>query len=115
MATLIGGFAIGLVRLTLDTFKTFNPTTSYSGIWKYIQDIPFSHFAIVMFVICVGILIVVSLLTEKPSEKQLAGLTFGTLSEEQIASNQNSYNKWDVIASIGIIAIIIAVLCYFTG
>lgn len=115
MATLIGGFAIGFVRLTLDTIKTFNPTTTYSGIWKTVQDIPFSHFAIVMFVICVGILIVVSLLTAKPSEKQLAGLTFGTLSDEQIKSNQNSYNKWDIIASIGIIAIIVAILAYFTG
>lgn len=115
MATLIGGFTIGFIRLTLDTIKTFNPTTSYSGIWKTVQDIPFSHFAIVMFVICVGILIVVSLLTDKPSEKQLAGLTFGTLSAEQIESNQNSYNKWDVIASIGIIAIIVAILSYFTG
>lgn len=115
MATLIGGFAIGFVRLTLDTIKTFNPTTTYSGIWKTVQDIPFSHFAIVMFVICVGILIVVSLLTAKPSEKQLAGLTFGTLSDEQIKSNQNSYNKWDIIASIGIIVIIVAILAYFTG
>lgn len=115
MATLIGGFGIGLIRLTLDTIKTFNPTTSYTGIWKSIQDIPFSHFAIVMFVICVGILILVSLLTKRPSEKQLAGLTFGTLSAEQIESNQNSYNKWDVIASIGIIAIIIVILSYFTG
>ncbi|MDH3710630.1 MAG: sodium:solute symporter [Cyclobacteriaceae bacterium] len=115
MATLIGGFAIGLVRLTLDTFKTFNPGVSYTGFWKTVQDIPFSHFAIVMFVICVGILIVVSLLTAKPSEKQLAGLTFGTLSPEQINSNKNSYNKWDVIASLGIVAIIVGILMYFTG
>ncbi len=115
MATLIGGFSIGLVRLTLDTIKTFNQDVSYTGFWKSIQDIPFSHFAIVMFVICVGILIVVSLLTAKPSEKQLAGLTFGTLSPEQINSNKYSYNMWDVIASLGIVAIIVGILMYFTG
>ena len=115
MSTLIIGFGIGLVRLTLDTIKTFSPDTTYSGFWKSIQDIPFSHFAIVMFVICIAILIIVSLFTAKPSEEKLAGLTFGTLSKEQLAANRNSYNIWDIVASVGIILIIAGILIYFTG
>ena len=115
MATLIIGFIIGMTRLALDTVKKFTATDSFSGFLGTVSEIPFSHFAIVMFVICVVILIGVSLATEKPSEKQLAGLTFGTLSPEQKASTRNSYDTKDVVASVLIIILIVGILVYFTG
>ena len=65
--------------------------------------------------ICVGVVLVVSLLTEKPSEAQLAGLTFATLSEQDKADNRNSYNWVDILASLLIVAAIIGILTYFTG
>jgi SSS family solute:Na+ symporter len=114
LATLYIGLAIGLFRLTLDTITTFKGT-QFTGFLGEVAAIPFSHFAIVIFVICVGILVVVSLLTEKPSEAQLAGLTFGTLSDENKATSRNSYNWVDILASALIIVIIIGILAYFTG
>jgi SSS family solute:Na+ symporter len=114
MATLYIGLAIGIFRLVLDTITTFNGT-QFTGFVGQIAAIPFSHFAIVIFVICVGVILIVSFMTEKPSEAQLAGLTFGTLSPEQKTNTRNSYGLPDIIASVFIIVIIIAILTYFTG
>lgn len=114
MATLYLGLVIGLFRLVLDTITTFQGT-QFTGFLGQVAAIPFSHFAIVIFVICVGIMVGVSLATEKPSEVQLSGLTFGTLSEEQKASTRNSYGVIDIVASLLIVAIIIGILTYFTG
>jgi SSS family solute:Na+ symporter len=114
LATLYVGLFIGLFRLTLDTMVTFTGQ-EFTGILGNIAAIPFSHFCIVIFVICVGVLITVSLITEKPSEAQLSGLTFGTLSPEQKASSRSSYNMMDILASVLIVVIIIGILIYFTG
>ena len=114
LATLYVGLFIGLFRLTLDTMVTFTGQ-EFTGILGSIAAIPFSHFCIVIFVICVGVLITVSLMTEKPSEAQLSGLTFGTLSPEQKASSRSSYNTMDILASVLIVVIIIGILIYFTG
>jgi len=114
LATLYGGFAIGLFRLVLDTISTFSGT-SFTGLLGSIAAIPFSHFAILIFVICVGIIFIVSFLTEQQSEASISGLTFGTLTPEHKAETRKSYDLKDVIASVFIILVIIAILVYFTG
>ena len=56
-----------------------------------------------------------SLLTEKPSDEELAGLTFGTITAEQKAANKNSYDWKDIAASVLIIALVIFIMISFTG
>ena len=109
MATLIGGLIIGALRLILELNKG-----SLSGFLYEFADMNFLTFAVYMFLFCVALTVIVSLLTEKPSEKQLEGLTFGTLTPEQKASNRNSYNIWDIVASVFIVAIVIGIMIYFS-
>ncbi len=112
--TLYLGFAIGLFRLTLDTVTTFQGT-EFTGLLGQIAAIPFSHFCILIFFICVFVLVGVSLATERPSETQLAGLTFGTLSQAQKEESRASYGWVDIVASGLIILMIIGILLYFRG
>ena len=114
LATLYIGMLIGLFRLTLDTITTFQGT-KFSGFLGSIASIPFSHFCIVIFVICVFILFGVSYSTEKPSEAKLAGLAFGTITQEQKEASKSSYGVIDIVASLLIVGIIIGILLYFTG
>ncbi len=114
MATLYIGIGIGLFRLTLDTITTFTGQT-FTGFLGSVAAIPFSHFAIVIFVICLLIHVVVSSLGKRPSEAQLAGLTFATLSKEDKAANKLSYGLPDILASVFVVAVIIGILIYFTG
>ncbi|MEL6866261.1 MAG: sodium:solute symporter [Bacteroidota bacterium] len=110
MATLLGGLLIGATRLILELNKD-----SLSGFLYAFADMSFLTFAVYMFVFCVVLTVVVSLATEKPSEEQLVGLTFGTLTEAQKASNRASYNKWDIIFTLIILVIVIGVMASFTG
>ncbi len=110
MATLVGGFFLGMSRLVLELMK--NDLTGFLHTWATIN---FLHFCILLFVISVLICVTVSLLTEKPSEEQIAGLTFGSLTPEQKAANKASYTWVDIAASLVVIAIVIGILTYFTG
>lgn len=86
-----------------------------SGILAEFAKINFAHLAIWLFVLYVVVGVVISLLTPAPSVESIAGLTFGTLTEEQKASAKNSYNIIDVVASICLILLVIGVMVYFTG
>jgi solute:Na+ symporter, SSS family len=62
----------------------------------------------------IAIMVVVSLLTEKPSEEQLKGLTYATTVAEDRAKSRASWNATDVVLSIGVVIFIIAVFIYFS-
>ena len=81
-------------------------------IWATIN---FLHFCVLLFVICVVICITVSLLTPKPAEAQIVGLTYGTLTAGQKAANKASYGWGEIVASLVVLGIVIGVLSYFTG
>jgi SSS family solute:Na+ symporter len=110
IATLVGGFVLGMSRLVLELNK--DGLTGFLHIWATIN---FLHFCILLFVICVIICISVSILTPRPPEVQIAGLTYGTLSAEQKAANKASYGWPEIVASAVVIALVIGILAYFTG
>jgi len=58
---------------------------------------------------------IVSYATAAPSYEKIAGLTFGTITDEHRRETRSSWNQWDVISSIGIVVLIIAAYVYFSG
>jgi len=115
LSALYIGFLIGLFRLVLDTILTFNPGFEFSGWLGDITRIPFSHFAIVIFVISALILFLVSYATTAPSTDKISGLAFGTLTEDQKLATKMNFSKIDVVASVFIVVIIVSIMLYFTG
>ena len=57
----------------------------------------------------------VSCVTAAPSYVKIAGLTYGTITDDHRKETRASWNKWDVIASVGIIVLIVAAYVYFSG
>ncbi len=112
MATLWGGVAIGAIRLVLELFKESLAPNSF--LYQF-ADLNFMHFAIFMFVACVVILVIVSLLTKPQPEAQLAGLTFQTITPEQRAKEKDNYGLIDVVVSVVLVIVIIGILLYFRG
>lgn len=110
LATLFTGLLLGTVRLILELNKS-----SLSGFWYEFADMNFLTFAVYMFLFCVALIIVVSLLTEKPNEERIQGLAMGTLTEAQKAENRASYSTWDIVFSLVILIIVIGVMASFTG
>lgn len=110
IATLFFGLFVGTLRIIAEISNSGEP-----GLWTSFAEINFAHMAIYMFIACVIVCSVVSLLTPAPDEEQIKGLTFGTLSKEQKEANQNSYSMLDIAASILLVIIVISILSYFTG
>jgi len=73
MAALVTGFGAGLARLVLE----LNKASVGPGLVRDLVSLNFLHFAVVLFLACSVVLVVVSLLTPPPSEEHLRGLTFG--------------------------------------
>jgi SSS family solute:Na+ symporter len=117
LAALIVGFAMGLVRLAIDTpvklLKDFSYTQG-SFLW-IINNVFFQYYSLLIFIVCVAVMIIVSHLTEAPSSEKINGLTFGTVSAEDRAKSRASWTYMDVITSGIVLAIITAVYLYFTG
>ena len=108
-AAMVTGFIIGMGRIILELNKT-----SLSGVLYNFATINFLYFCIILFLVSIAIMVLVSLLSEKPSEQQLKGLTFGTTVSEDKAASRASWNNWDVWLSVFVIAFIVMVFLYFS-
>lgn len=120
VAALLVGFACGFARLAIDTPVTlglegFENGYSPGSLLYIINKIYFQYFSILILLVSVVTLFAVSYITPAPSESQLVGLTYASLTAEDRAETRASWNWVDVTTSGLVIALIIAAYVFFTG
>lgn len=108
-AAMVTGFIIGLIKLTLELFQN-----NLSGALYDFATINFLYFCIYLFLFSIVIMVVVSLSSPKPDEDHIRGLTFATTVAEDRAASRASWNKWDVVLSLIVVGIVVAVFVYFS-
>jgi len=108
-AAMVTGFIIGILKLVLELSQG-----SLSGVVYEFATLNFLYFCIMLFILSIVIMVVVSLLSERPDEKQIKGLTFATTVAEDRAASRASWNKMDVILSVIVVMIVIGVFLYFS-
>ena len=88
ISALLTGFILGTIRLVLEINNKITPLEN--EFLRFVASVNFLHYAIILFVISISVLVIVSLLTEKPSERQLKVLIVdrNTISEK---------NKWRIV------------------
>lgn len=101
MASMIVGFVLGIARLIGEVNKV-----ELQGAFYYFCDINFLHFAIFLFVICVAVLILVSLLTNSPDYDKINKVTFNKLSMAD--------TRQDLVLSGLLVCIIASIWIYFS-
>lgn len=106
---MVAGFIIGIIKLTLELFQK-----DLGGLLLDFATINFLYFCIYLFLFSVAVMVVVSLLTPKPDDDHIRGLTFATTVAEDRAASRASWNKWDLILSLVVVAIIVSVFVYFS-
>jgi len=106
---MVVGFIAGLLKLTLEMFKD-----NFSGIVYQFATINFLYFCILLFLFSLVLMVIVSLLTEKPPEQQIRGLTFATTVAQDKAASRASWKAKDVVLSLIVVAIIISIFMYFS-
>ena len=109
LTAMVAGIVIGLSKLALEMFKD-----NFTGLLHDFATINFLYFCIYLFLFSIALMVIVSLLTQRPYEKQIRGLTFGTTVAEDKAASRMSWNKWDVILSSIVVLIIVSIFIYFS-
>ncbi len=82
------------------------------GIIYKIADINWLHYTIMLFFFCIVVMTVISLLSKAPGTKQLK-YTYGAATKEDRATVRASWNKWDVLNTAVIIAVIVVFYIIF--
>jgi len=80
ISSLLTGFILGAVRFVAELMAARG--SEFSGLMEWLVKMNFLHYAIFMFVVCSIVLVAVSLTTEAPDRKRLAGLTFATVDDK---------------------------------
>ncbi len=118
MWALLAGLIIGLTRLGAKIYYSGlgieagqNPDASLFQTIFFDENWLF--FCGWMLLFCLAVGVVVSLFTKAPEEHKIQGLVFGTATSEQLAATRASWNKWDVIHSLIILAITATFYYYF--
>jgi len=123
---LVGGFILGMGRLAAELFavpiasafeKTEQGSLASFGLGLLHQMAPanFLYFSVVLFLICIVLIILASMLGAKPSPEKLRGLTYATATAGDKQTSRASWNKTDVIHSLIVLSIIVVIYLYFRG
>ena len=117
LAALYTGFALGLIRLAIDTPVKLGHGFRYeegSFLWV-MNNIFFQYYSLLIFLVSLAVMVIVSYMTEAPAYDKISGLTYGTVTEEHKNESRSSWNKWDVMLSGAVLALILAAYLYFVG
>ena len=98
------GFLLGMAKLAA------NAICPGADGYAFIQDFYFSG---ILLVTSILIVVVASLSAPAPSAETLNGLTFACLDDKFRQENRASWNKWDVIASVFVVGLVVSAYAYF--
>lgn len=110
---LIGGFAIGMLRLVTNVI-TQNGEAQMTGVfwentaWFWQTNWLLSECYLLLFIILM--MFAVSFFTKAPSKEQVAAITFTREYRQQV---RQSWGFWDIAASLGVVALCGAFYYYF--
>ncbi len=109
---LIAGFILGMGKLTIEAVVSASGIDS--GPLFFIAEFNFLYYSGVLLLISVIIIIGVSYLTKRPDPEQLRGLTYASLTAEDKKEIRESWNHWDILATAGVLGLVLAVYLYFS-
>jgi len=110
---MIGGFIIGMIRLLTNIFTSNGKEVMSGWVWEsttWFWQTNWLIFEIWLLIFIMLMMVVVSFFTPKPIAQQIDAITFNSEYKAQI---KNSWNKWDVIASLGVVIFCVLFYWYF--
>ena len=112
-AGMIIGFAIGMVRLLTNIFTNSGKDVMSGWLWEsttWFWHTNWLIFEIWLLVFIMLMMVVISFFTPKPTAEQISFITFDKDYKKLI---RDSWNKWDVIASLGVVILCALFYWYF--
>ncbi|MGL4595552.1 MAG: sodium:solute symporter [Thermoguttaceae bacterium] len=118
MTGLIVGFLLGMLRLAAEILNNTGAAANVfveGSFAHWFATTSFTFVCIYLTIACSALIVAVSLVTPKPKDEQLIGLTYATSTPQQRSETRASWNAIDVVLTCGLIVIILGVYIYFTG
>ena len=109
---LIAGFILGMGKLAIEAYVSQSGVTE--GLLVSFAQFNFLYYSGVLLLISVVIIIAASMSAPAPKEEDLAGLTFGSLTDEDKKEIRESWTKFDVILTTVVLSMVIGVYLYFS-
>ena len=125
ISSLLTGFVLGAIRFILELVDATHGGQYFTNSFiNWMVKMNFLHYAILMFVICSLVLILVSLTAPVPERKKLAGLTFATVDEkmdvtpvhevrQKPAAETAAEHRLNVLFSVALVATVVGLWIYF--
>jgi SSS family solute:Na+ symporter len=86
--------------------------TQQHAVLYQVAAINWLHYCVGLFILCIAVTVVVSLLTKPPSKEQTR-FTYEATTPEERAATRASWNGWDVVHTVIILGVIVAFYIYF--
>lgn len=112
--SLVVGFVLGMAKLGTEIYSSTlgdaaESATGLQGFLVGIGAFNFLYTELIIFLLCLGIMYVVSVNGEAPSAEKLKDLTYWTTETADV-----DYTRGDVIASVLVVAFIVGLYIYFS-
>ena len=107
------GFIAGMAKLTIQGMAGAGKFADGSML-QFIGDYNILYASGWLLVISVFVIVTVSLMTKPPSLEQIENLTYSTATPAQRKENRESWNKWDVIATVVVLGLVLGMYLYFS-
>lgn len=110
---LIGGFIIGMFRLLTNVITDSGNSVMNGSFWNstaWFWQTNWLIFECWLLVFIIALMIIVSFFTPAPSKEQIEAITFSGDYKKQI---KESFNMWDIVATLGVVALCAAFYIYF--
>ena len=106
------GFGLGVLRLAmLVADRQFG--VDFAGPAGAFVEINWLYFCAILFAVTCVAMWLISLVTPKPTEDQIGGLTWAGASAEERAAVRATWDKWDVIHTVVVLAVVVGVYVVF--
>ena len=110
---LIGGFIIGMLRLLTNVITDSGNSVMNGSLWNstaWFWQTNWLIFECWLLVFIIALMIIVSFFTPAPTKEQIEAITFSGDYKKQI---KESFNMWDIVATLGVVALCAAFYIYF--
>ena len=110
---LIGGFIIGMLRLLTNVITDSGNSVMNGSLWNstaWFWQTNWLIFECWLLVFIIALMIIVSFFTPAPTKEQIEAITFSGDYKKQI---KESFNIWDIVATLGVVALCAAFYIYF--
>ncbi|MFQ6615138.1 MAG: sodium:solute symporter [Fidelibacterota bacterium] len=109
ISSLVTGFVLGTFRLVLELVNGTDKAGLTDGtVWTWIAEINFLHYAVLLFVVCSLVLVIVSFLTRPPSKEQIEGLTYSSAGRGLVADRPGVVLSVVLAVTIGLLWVVFA-------